>query len=487
MDRRVGRQTPTFERIGEWDHTDGPECAETFEGYGFGFDEAQRHELDVYLARGADGRPAAITCGLSVPRQNGKSYAARWYAVWQAAVCGRLVVYSAHNGDTVHEFFDMLCSVFTDEEGYPDLAGSLDGKPYRQPGKERIGFVGGGRIKFVTRTNSGSRGGTCDLLVVDEAQELTDAQLNAMLPVISAGPNGAPQVIYVGTPPDASCPGTVFARMRDAAHSDEPGEAWWMEWAVGELPSEDATADQLVELAYETNPALGTRITEAAVRNEVATMSRDGFARERLGWWRPNSASAPPLLDVEGWRECEVTDEEGAAIEGKTAFGVKFSPDGSLYALSACVLPEGGAPYVELVDVAGTSRGVEGLASFLAEREATCALLAVDGRSGASALAQRLRDLGFPARAVHECGAADVVAATSMLAEAVRARELSHIKSPALDESAERSVRREVGRNGACAFGDGPDSISAPVESAALALWAARTTRRTPGRRGMAG
>lgn len=483
MARRVGGQAPTFERIGEWDHTDGPECAETFAGYGFSFDEAQLHELDVYLARGADGRPAAITCGLSKPRQNGKSYAARWYAVWCAAVCGMAVVYSAHNGDTVHEFFDMLCSVFTDAESYPDLAEMLDGKPYRQPGKERICFVGGGRIKFETRTNSGSRGGTCDLLVIDEAQELTDAQLNAMLPVISAGPHGAPQVIYIGTPPDASCPGTVFARMRDAAHSEEPGAAWWMEWAVGELPPEEATPDQLVDLAYETNPALGTRITEDAVRNEIATMSRDGFARERLGWWRPNSTAAPPLLDAEGWDACLVPDGYGDTVEGRSALGVKLSPDGSTYALSACCVPAEGVPYVELLEVGGASRGLDGLARRILDLEGECALLAIDGRSGASALAQRLLDLGFPRRAVHECGTADVVAATAMLAEAVRSRELAHMDSPALDESARRSVRREVGRNGAAGFGDGPESTSTPVESAALALWAARTTRRDPSRR----
>lgn len=483
---RLGRQEPTFEVLGEWDHTDGPECVSTLEAYGFSFDGAQRHEMDAYLARTASGRPAATTTGVCKPRQNGKSYGARWYAVWCAAMCGMSVTYSAHNGDTVHEFFDMLCDVFTDDGQYPDFATLLEGRPYRQPGKERIGFVGGGRIKFVTRTNSGSRGGTCDVLVVDEAQELTDAQANAMLPIISAGPHGAPQVIYIGTPPDASCPGTVFARMHDAAHSDDPGSAWWMEWAVPELPPEGATADELVELAYETNPALGSRITEEAVRNEVATMSRDGFARERLGWWRPGSASAPTLIDPEAWEGCLVVPE-AAARDGKLAYGVKFSPDGSMYALSACVLPREGLPHVELVDVAGTSRGVDGLASWLLDRARGCAMVAVDGRSGAAALCQRLREGGAPANALHECGAADVVAAASMLVDAVRAREVTHIDSPALDESATRSVRREVGRNGAAAFGDGPNSTSVPVESAALALWAARTSRRDPSRKGLAG
>ena len=276
----TGRQEPTFEVVGEWQETNGGEAVALFESYGFHFDYAQRREMDIYLAR-IDGKPAAVTVGLSIPRQNGKSYAARWYAIWCAAILGLVVLYSAHNGDTITEFFTMVTSIFEDEENYPDFAEMLDGAPYRQPGKESIRFKSGGRIRFMTRTNNKSRSSTCDVLVMDEAQELTDAQLNAILPVVSAGPHGMPQIIYIGTPPDTTCPGTVFRRMHDRAHSDNPGKAWWMEWAVDSVPPEDATKQQLMELAYMTNPALGVRITEGAVENEIDSMSRDGFARER--------------------------------------------------------------------------------------------------------------------------------------------------------------------------------------------------------------
>ena len=481
---RVGRQAPTFEVVGRGLPTDGAEAVAAFGEYGFGFDGAQRHEMDVYLMRDGDGRPAAVTIGLSKPRQNGKSYAARWYAVWCAAVCGMAVVYSAHNGDAVHEFFDMLCSVFCDEDNYPDLAELLDGRPYRQPGKERICFTGGGRIKFVTRTNSGSRGGTCDVIVVDEAQELTDAQLNAMLPILSAGPHGAPQAIYVGTPPDATCPGTVFARMHDAAHSDDPGDAWWMEWAAPELPPADASEDELLDLAYETNPALGTRITERAVRNEIAQMTPDGFARERLGWWPARGAVAVPLLDPAKWDAARVADEVGESASGKMAFGVKFSPDGRRAAVSCCIRPADGSPdYVELVDMGGTGAGVAWLTAMVMRHASEVSLVAVDGRAGAAALANQLAAQGLPRRALHECATADVASAAAMMVEAVNAGTVCHIASPSMDESATRSIRRDIGKNGAFSFGDGPDSTSLPVESAALALWAVRTTRRDPTRK----
>ena len=220
---RLGAQEPTFEVVGDYARTDGPEIVSTLAAYGFEFDEAQTHQLGLYAAKDAAGAPAAMTISLSEPRQNGKSHAARWYAVWCAAICGTQVVYSAHNGNVVADFFKLLDLVFTNEDNYPDFHAMLDGEPYRQPGSQEIRFTSGGRIRFSTRTNSKSRGGTCSMIIIDEAQELTDAQLNALLPTSAASPDGVPQTIYIGTPPDPTCVGTVFRRLHDEA---APTSCW---------------------------------------------------------------------------------------------------------------------------------------------------------------------------------------------------------------------------------------------------------------------
>ena len=47
---RIGAQEPTFERIGAYARTSGREVADTLEAYGFAFNAAQRHELDIYFA-----------------------------------------------------------------------------------------------------------------------------------------------------------------------------------------------------------------------------------------------------------------------------------------------------------------------------------------------------------------------------------------------------------------------------------------------------
>ena len=47
----------------------------------------------------------------------------------------------------------------------------------------------GGCIEFATRTNSGARGGTYSVIIIDEAQELTSDEQEAMLPTVSAASN----------------------------------------------------------------------------------------------------------------------------------------------------------------------------------------------------------------------------------------------------------------------------------------------------------
>lgn len=471
---RVGRQTPTFEVLGAYDVTYGSDAVELFESYGFRFDEAQRHEMDVYLARAGE-KPAAVTAGLSKPRQNGKSYAARWYAVWCAAICGLIVLYSAHNGDTIKEFFDMLTGVFEDTDNYPDFAEMLDGEPYRQPGKESIRFKSGGRIRFMTRTNSKSRSSTCDVLVMDEAQELTDSQLNAMLPVISAGPHGMPQIIYIGTPPDPTCRGTVFRRMHDRAHSANPGKTWWMEWSIESMPDDGTTKRELMELAYETNPALGTRITPEAVENEIDSMSLDGLCRERLGWW---SKSASMSLISEGdWKAC-ITEEPPR--DGIMGVGVKFSPDGSRVALAVCLKPSEGKPYIEVVKACSTSRGTLWVADWLDERRDRVASASIDGKRG-ERVVQSLNERHFPKQALKVPGSSDVAKACSALVDAVGSRDIEHYGQPDLDKAATKCAKRKIGTDG-FGFDDAEDADSTLIEACALAYREAMTTKRRPGR-----
>ena len=142
----------------------------------------------------------------------------------------------------------------------------------------------------------------------------------------------------------------------------------------------------------------------------------------------------------------------------------------------------GAGSYVELYDLMGAEGGTVGISDMLLRNREEIACVCIDGKSGADALKQRLLDGRMPKSAIVMGSTAIVQAAATMLADEVNAGTTSHIESPALDDSATKSIKRDIGRDG-WGFGDGPDSSSAPIESASLALWAARTTKRDPRRK----
>lgn len=42
--------------------------------------------------------------------------------------------------------------------------------------------------------------------------------------------------------------------------------------------------DDVRDMVFDTNPAMGVRLDDEFTEEEFNTMSPDGFARERLGW-----------------------------------------------------------------------------------------------------------------------------------------------------------------------------------------------------------
>jgi hypothetical protein len=466
----ISRQTPTYEaNIPESLSGDGEMVARLASAY---FGEPmpwQPHLLDVMLARDERDQFIAKTMGISVPRQNGKSWVVRARCFY-GALSGEKILYTCQHGDTSDEMFQRLAEPFEDEDE-PELHALL--KTVRKTnGQQAIRLNNGGLIRFTTRTDSLARGKTYDVLIYDEAQDLTNSQQAASLPAISAGAKHNPQTIYLGTPPAPENKGTVFRDLHDAVH-DGRSEMAWVEWAASEIGDKTDRARW-----YECNPSLGTLIDISAVEGECQQMQPDVFARERLGWWSPVGGVQNVALDGSKWLECQ---RDAGTTEGKLAFGVKFTADGGTVAISWARAVKGGSSYVELYDVQGAGGGTANIADMLLRNKDEIAAVCIDGKTGAAALVQRLHDGRFPKKAIIPSSAAVVQSAATMLRDEVNAGTLGHIASPALDESAMKSVRRDIGHDG-WGFGDGANSISAPIESASLALYAARTTRRDPQR-----
>ena len=472
--RRLGGQRPTFEKVGDYASTRGPEAVKMFEAYGRRYYDSQKYEMELFFARDDDGSFAALSIGINKPRQNGKSFGCRDYCIWMAAVEGKSVLYTAHHGRTVRKMFKEMCDFIESHEDFKDELDYI----YKAGGYEGIYFKNGACIEFQTRTDSGGRGGTYQIIVFDEAQELTTAQQDAVLPTASAAGEiddgeADPQMIYIGTTPGPNNAGTVFRDMHDRAH-DGDTTVWWLEWAASGTSLDDVDIDS-VDLWYACNPAMGRRMSERVVRNEHDTMSKDGFARERLGWWSPTAGLPDFAIPANKFESLAI---DNPPTEGRAAYGVKFSPDGAEVSLAAARLHDERV-YVEQIRRESMALGLGWLAEWIAARKTTGCCCVIDGKAGAQALVDKLgvMPLGY----IVTPSSAQVIAACTTLLDNVNEGTLEWYRPQAdLLDSAITSTRRKIGPAGGWGFG-GENPI--PIEAASLALWGVLNSKRNPERK----
>ena len=481
MPVRVGNQEPTFSTVGKWTKTTGDDAIRLFAHYKIRFYESQEFELRVFFARDENGRFSSRTICISKPRQNGKSYSARFYALWMAAIEGLRVLYSAHHGKTVRAMFKAIVDFIERQPDFRKLLRPGRGAIYRAPGSEGVYFALGGCIEFQTRTNSGGRGETYDVIVVDEAQELTDEQLEAIKPTTIAASdiseNRDPQMIFLGTPPGPKCVGTVFRDYHDRAHAGDLGGIWWIEWAADELP-DMSDRQAVLEVYYRTNPAMGHRIKESSMLDAMDGTRPDGFAREYLGWWA-KATLANHVLSPAEWTACDAD----RAPDGKRVYAVKFSPDGSHGVIAVCVKPNDGKPHIEIAAIESTASGVQFFADAVIRLKGKYAAVVIDGGGPAQTLNDRALAGGVPRSAIMRPGAADVANACSTLVAMVKERSVTHIDEPLLLDAATKTVRRTIGRSGGFGFQSTKNGDATIIEAAALALWGAMHCKRNPNRK----
>lgn len=469
----IGSQVPRIQIEPDRATSDGEDAALLMSEYGYKLDDWQKLVIDCWLGRNEAGKRNVTSAGLALPRQNGKNVCLEAREFYGLVVDGEKILHTAHQVRTSKKSFRRLAAMFTDKR-HPEITDIVKNIRYAN-GEECIELDNGGSIEFSARTRQAARGfDGISLVVYDEAQELMDDQVEAIMATLSASATGTRQIIYTGTPPYPNCPGEVFRRRRSVCMSDPGKYDCWHEWSVcadsiEEINVADAT------LWYMTNPALGLRLDEEFTAEEQRTMSPDGFARERLGWWSPLIEQTEDyVLSKEAWSDCATTERKP---EGKTAFGVKFSADGSEICLSAAVLTKDGQIYIELIERKSTGQGTRWLAEWLNQRYDKACCVVIDGKNGSDILADRISGTWKMINSVVRPTVREVIAATSALTDAVNEHTLSWNElQEALNESATTSIKRPI----AGGFGFGGEN-SCPIESCALAVWGVKTSKRNPG------
>ena len=455
--------------------TDGTAAAALMEAYGIPLAEWQRLVLDCWLGKDLQGNYTVTSAGLSAPRQNGKNVALEAREFFGMVIRGEKILHTAHQVVTGKKSFRRIERMFTDRR-FPEIRKLVRYIRYTN-GEEAIELENGGSIEFSARSRQRARGfAGISLVVYDEAQELTDDQVDAIMPTLSASSTGFRQIIYTGTPPYPGCPGSVFRRRRQICTTEPGPHDAWHEWSVPAESIQDIKVDD-TGLWYMTNPGLGKYLTEEFTAEELRTQTSDGFARERLGWWSPVLAQKEDLaIPTAAWDACKSGAKKP---EGKTAYGVKFTFDGSEVVLCGAVLPPEGPARISLIEARPTGQGTQWLADWLNQRYTEACCVVIDGRNGADVLTEKIKPVWKNKDSVRRPSGREIVAAASGLVNSINEKTVTwYFGQELLRESAVTAVRRPI----AGGWGFGGD-LSAPIEAAALALWGVRTSRRDPAKK----
>ena len=456
--------------------SDFPLLAPQIERMGTPLDRWQQGLCQAILAKRENGQYA---CGIggaitSIPRQVGKTYT---IGVLIFALCAMnpnmLVLWSAHRARTHQETFKSMDTMSKRPGVAPYVRRVLTGA-----GTEAVEFANGSRILFGARENGFGRGfAKVDVLVLDEAQILTEKAMEDMVPATNAAPNGL--VLMMGTPPRPGDPGEVFTSRRLDALSGDDTDTLYVEFSADKKANPDDR-----EQWKKANPSFPGRTTETAfLRMKKLLGSVESFLREALGIWDEEQLGKKAVQsDVWASRVGSVDD---LGVAGRRVIGVRFTPDGSSVAVAGAVRPDDESlPFVvEAIEQRPTSDGTQWLVDFLVERHADLAQIVVDGKSGVGYLVNALRAEKVSAKCILTPSVDDVTAAHSMMDSAIKNGGLVHSGQQELDDQVVAALKRQIGTAGGFGW-EAPEGGSVALfEAVTLAHWGARVTRRRPGRK----
>jgi hypothetical protein len=260
---------------------------------------------------------AADKVALIVARQNGKNAVLEARELYGLVVLGEWIIHTSHLFTTTKESYNRLLALI---EANPETSELLTYQVASPASGYEMRFKSGGRIRFIARSRTSGRGLTGDLLVFDEAQDLNDDALGALLPTISA--RAGSQTWYQGSAPGPES--VVWHRIRRQGRAGEDDRMAYFEYSA----EPDASLDDPAAWA-QANPA--PRVTVEAIQAERGSMSDEMFARERL------SISPDPVNDADRVFPAAVWDavcSPDVNPDGRIMFALDVNPERSAGAVA---------------------------------------------------------------------------------------------------------------------------------------------------------
>lgn len=467
----VGVQAPRVSWVPDYVSSAGAEALELCAMAGLHLDPWQALVLTDALGERADGKWAAFEVGVNVARQNGKDGILEARELTGLFLLGeQLIIHSAHQFDTSLEHFRRLLELI---ESTPDLDKRVK-RVSRSHGEEGIELRGGQRIRFRTRTKGGGRGFTGDLVLLNEAMDLAESSIGALIPTMAAtSMTGNPQVWYTGSAVDQAIHehGVAFARIRERGIAGGDPSLAYFEWSA-EAVDEDGREllpDKVpLELASDeeawaqANPGLGIRISAEHVGNELRSMDARTFLVERLGIGDWPATSGGGVIDVARWDA--LVDPKSAALD-PVCFAFDVKPDRSSTSIAAAGSRPDGLAHVEVID---QRKGTEWLVPRMVELVARHRPRSVfcDNAGPAASKIVELERAGVPVVVV---SAGEHARACGNLFDLVEQGGLRHLGTMEVREAVKGAQKRPLGDAWAWARAKSSVNIS-PLVAVTLAL-----------------
>lgn len=449
---------------------------------GLVLDPWQKLVLNEALGERGDGQWAAFEIGLIVARQNGKgslleALELAGLFLWEE----ELIIHSAHEFRTAKDAFRRLTNLI---ECNPKLQSRVR-QVSLSKGEEGIELKDRRRIRFTTRTGGGGRGLTADRIVLDEAYNLGDDHMAALLPTISARPN--PQILYTTSAPDKDlAPCEVIARVRRRAMDGDPAEdrLAFFEWSADthrafcppECEEHDDREDP--QVWAKTNPGLGIRLGTEKIQGFLRSMSSQGFDREVLSVGNyPVEGTGWQVISEEAWNALA---DPGSQPRNPVAFSLDVNPERSMGAIGVAGVRPDGLYHVEVVDHLPGVTWMVTRALELIEKWKPCAVVVGNFGPAASLIPDlEAKDITVIKASMNERAAAagafvDGCVRPSSAPEGWRS-SVRHLDQGSLTGAVSSATAHQVGRDGAFVWGrDTPSSDISPLVAASQALWGYR-------------
>lgn len=432
-------------------------------------DPWQELSLDALFSVDSFGQWVCTEFGELVARQNGKgdilspAELAHLYLWPKPNGEPKTIVHTAHQFKTAREAFLKLQRAI---KSSPALIGEIS-RISTSHGEEGFELANGNRLLYLARSRNSGVGFTTDVLIIDEAQEMGQEALDALLPTMSAVENT--QIIFTGTVPDELNNSEVWEGVRDRGRAGIDPRQGWIEFTPdgSDDPDRAAKINRLdPEVWAQANPGLGYRPGLAtSIGDEALRMDPESFGRQRLSIWpnrRPEETVRLSELDLDVWRN--TAGPEWSVGGDGAVIALALGRGGGYATIGKAVRVDSDQIAVEHHKTDRQTRWVVADVKAL-KTELGDALVVLDPKNAAPILsaldAAKIKYLPM--------NLDEIAAAHSQFIEYVNAGLVPHRDQPEVTKSLEHATTRPLGRAG---FTWEPSDPAKPVSMAQVVTWA---------------